>query len=360
MKAIQKIKDKIAAQHKTLERVTIDRDAAEAKIGGANAHLAALDDLKSQRRRALAEAVVAKKIANTTTVDAQIENTEQLHAAALAAAEAARDALGIYDESLRIATAELEGLEEQLRDTIRAEILAYHDAGLNKYLAAIAAMEEGVAEMVAADRAWGHASAALDHSPFPARGAQVLADIRATGVRVPHTASRLADPAVASEYTPDYPNYWFHPAWSDPRAQGFADQRTADLVDSLIAVGVECTAPVRREPPEKKIKVRILKGSIQAAPKIVRLAATDEIISSDSVIFNVGEDVLIDESLARRLQANRMVAIHGEDPLPSREPQSTDKQTVNASLPKERHVWKPGHHGEYAGHFHRIDMSSYE
>ncbi|WP_175656494.1 hypothetical protein [Burkholderia ambifaria] len=360
MKAIQKIKDKIAAQHKAIERVTADRNAAQASIDGANAHLAALDDLKAQRRRALAEAMVAKKTANTTAIDAQIANAEQQHATALAAADAARDSLEIYDEGLRLAEAELTCLEEQLGDAIGAEILAYHDAGLEKYLAAVAAMEEGVAAMVAAGRAWKHAGAALDHRPFPARGERVLTDLREVGVRVPHTASRLADPKIASEYTPDYPHHWFLPAWADPLTPRFAEQRTADLVESLIDAGVHCTAPARPEPEEKQVKVRIVKGSIQAEPKIVRSAATGKVISSEPVAFGEGDDVWIGESLARSLKANRMVAIHGEDSLPSAKPQSVGPQIVDASVPDERPAWRPVKRSEYAGNFHQLDMSSYE
>ncbi|KVG31990.1 hypothetical protein [Burkholderia diffusa] len=360
MKAIQKIQDKIAAQHKAIERVTSDRNAAQASIDGANAHLVTLDELKSQRRRVLAEAMVAKKTANTAAIDAQIENAEQQHATALAAADAARDALEIYDEGLRIAEEDLASLEEQLRDTIGAEILAYHDAGLEKYLAAVAAMEEGVAAMVAAGRAWKHAGVALDHQPFPARGERVLTDIRESGVRVPHTASRLADPKVAAEYTSDYPDHWFHPAWADPLTHGFAEQRTADLVDSLVDVGVECTAPARPGPEEKQVKVRIIKGSIQAEPKIVRSAVTGEVIRMEPVTFSDGDDVWIGESLARSLKANRMVVIHGEDVLPIPKPQSTGPQVVDASLPDERPAWRPDQPSKYAGNFHRLDMSSYE
>ena len=360
MKAIQKIKDKIAAQHKAIERVSADRNAAQASIDGANAHLAALDELKAQRRRTLAEAMVAKKTANTAAIDAQIANAEQQHTTALAAADAACDAIEIYDEGLRIAEAELVTLEEQLRDAIGAEILAYHDAGLEKYLTAIAAMEEGVAAMTAAGRAWKHAGEALDHQPFPARGERVLTDIRECGVRVPHTASRLADPKVAAEYTPDYPDHWFHPAWADPLTQGFAEQRTADLVDSLIEAGVDCTAPKRPEPEEKQVKVRIIKGTIQAEPKVVRSAKTGEVTIQQPVTFTEGDDVWIGESLARSLKANRMVAIHGEDSLPSPKPQSAGPQLVDASLPDERPAWRPDQPSEYAGHFHRLDMSSYE
>ncbi|WP_175887514.1 hypothetical protein [Burkholderia contaminans] len=366
MKAIQKIKDKIATQHKAIERVTADRNAAQASIDGANAHLAALDELKSQRRRVLAEAMVAKKTANTAAIDAQIANAEQQHATALAAADAARDALEIYDEGLRIAEAELASLEEQLRDAIGAEILTYHDAGLEKYLAAVAAMEEGVAAMVAAGRAWKHAGAALHHQPFPARGERVLADIRESGVRVPHTASRLADPKVAAEYTPDYPDHWFLPAWADPLAQGFAEQRTADLVDSLIEAGINCTVPKRREPEEKQVKVRIIKGTIQAEPKIVRSAKTGNVISSEDVIFSEGDDVWIGESLARSLNAKRMVLIHGESDIAPPRPKSaaTAPVTVDGSLPDEsrRNPTDIGFRErvEYSGTFHKLDLSSYE
>ncbi|AOJ87471.1 hypothetical protein WS87_12690 [Burkholderia sp. MSMB0856] len=364
MKAIQKIQDKIAAQHKAIERVTSDRNAAQASIDGANAHLVTLDELKSQRRRVLAEAMVAKKTANTAAIDAQIANAEQQHATALAAAGAARDALEIYDEGLRIAEAELASLEEQRREAIRVEILAYHDAGLEKYLAAVAAMEEGVAAMVAAGRAWKHAGAALDHQPFPARGERVLTDIRESGVRVPHTASRLADPKVAAEYTSDYPEHWYLPAWADPLTRGFAEQHIANLVDSLVDAGVDCTAPARPEPEEKQVKVRIIKGSIQAEPRIVRSAATGKVISSEPVTFSEGDDVWIGESLARSLKVNRMVAIHGEDSLPSSNPQSAGPEVVDASPPDDRPAWRPtwrqDQPSEYAGNFHRLDMSSYE
>jgi hypothetical protein len=363
VKEIQKVISKIDAQQKTIERVQADRDAAQATIHAADAHVATLDDLKAQRRRQLAEAMVAKKTPNTTTIDAQIENAERQHAAAQAAASTARDALAIYDEGVRIAEGELDSLRDQLRSAIAAEILAHHDEGVEKYTAAVAAMEEAVAGIVAANRAWVHASTALGNQPFPAHGERLLTQIREVGLRVPYTASRLADPRVAEEYTKDYQSFWHPPVWADPLTPNFALDRTADLVDSLIKAGVACEPIQRPAPPEREIKVRIKKGTINTGAKVLRSAETGKIISTESVSFEEGDDVWLAESDARRLKAQGMVLIHGEDemPPPKAQPDPNAPRVVDMSPPSDSHanVLRPGN-AEYAGHFHKMDLSAYE
>jgi hypothetical protein len=363
VKEIQKVISKIEAQQKTIERVQTDRDGALATIEGASAHVATLDELKAQRRRQFAEAMVAKKTPNTTAIDAQVENAEQQHKAAQAAAATARDALGIYDEGLRMAEGELDSLREQLRTAIGAEILARHDAGVERYTAAVASMEEAVAEIVAANRAWTQAAAALDGQPFPAHGERLLTEIREVGLRVPYTASRLADPRVAEEYTEDYQGFWHPPTWADPLTQDFALERTADLVDALIKAGVACSPIKRPEPPERQVKVRITKGTIHTAAKVMRSAETHQIISSESVYFEEGDDVWLAESDARRLKALRRVAIHGEDemPPPKAKQDPSAPRVVDMSPPSDNHanVLRPGN-AEYAGHFHKMDLSAYE
>ncbi|MFM0243293.1 hypothetical protein [Paraburkholderia phytofirmans] len=364
MKAIQKLLDRIEVQRKSIERLESDRAAAEAAIAGASEHIAPVNELKAQRRRLLAEAMIAKKIANTTAIDAQIANAEQLHTAAQTAATTARDALDILDEGVRIAEAGLVDLQGELRTTIGDEILAVHDAALEKYLSAVAMLKEGVTGMVAADRAWKHVARALDHRKFPGRGEKVLMDIRETGLRVPHTASRLADPKVAAEYTPDYPDYWFLPAWADPLTADFANEQTADLVDALAKAGIDC-GPLPRPPqPENMVTIRVKKGRIFGSPRITRSAETGEIISQEEVMFGPYEDVLIDEPTARKLRASDMVRIHGEEELPVR-PAEIDPNApvvIDVSPPKDRPSRQQNISvtGDYRGTFHSLDMSGYE
>jgi hypothetical protein len=362
VKAIQKLFGQIDAQKKSIDRLEADRSAARAAIEGASDHVASLSNLRGQRRRLLAEAMIAKKVANTTAVDAQILNAEQLHGAAQTAAATAHDALDIIEEGIRIAETELGELQGQLRDAIGAEIIAQHDAALEKYVAAVAMLEDGVVGMVAAERAWKNARGALDYRPFPRHGEKVLGEIRETGLRVPYTASRLADPKVAAEYTPDYLDYWFLPAWADPLTADFADQRTTEIIDALAKAGVDCGALKRAPVPEKTVKVRIKKGRIVAAPKITRSAATGEVVSEEKVEFGPDEDVWIEESIARRMKASRLVLIHGEDEIPTAQAETTGPMVIDASPPKESQdrILNMQARSEYRGTFHSLDMSGYE
>ncbi|WP_322008279.1 HlyD family secretion protein [Paraburkholderia tropica] len=359
MSNITKIKNKIADQHKAIERLTADRAAAQAAIDGADAHLETLEQLKAQRRTLRAEALIAKKTANTSAIDAQIANAEKQHEAAQTAAETSRDALDIYDEGLRIAEAELNSLSEQYRAAIAAEIMAQHDAGLAKYLAAVAAMEEGVAVMAGAEQAWRHARASLDHAAFPDRGSRVLEDLRSNGVRVPYTASRLADPKIAATYTPDYPDYWFHPAWADPLTEGLGVREAAALVDELRKLGVDCEEPARPVPAVSRIKVRIRKGTINADPEVIRSAKTGEVVDRREVSFGPGEDVLIDEPTARYLRERNMVLIHGEDEMPELTADAVSPKViapVPEDAPRTVELFAPR---DYQGNFHRLDMSGH-
>ncbi|MFL9893740.1 hypothetical protein [Paraburkholderia sp. RL17-381-BIF-C] len=361
MKAIQKLLDRIEVQRKSIDRLQSDRSAAQVAIDGAGDHVAAVTELKGQRRRLLAEAMIAKKPPNTTAIDAQISNAEQLDSAARAAAATAHDALDIIEEGIRIAEAELDNLRDQLRAAVGGEILASHDAALEKYVAAVAALEDCVAGMVAAERAWERV-AHVRHGQFPGRGAKVLEDLRETGLRVPYTASRLADPKVAAEYTDDYPNHWYLPAWADPRTTGFADDRCAQLIDNLIAAGVDCEPLRKPQPPEPQIMVRIIRGEIHGAPSVQRSPATGEVISQTPVVFRVGDDVALDESVARRMKASRLVLIHGEDEMPDPKAPTTGPVVIDASVPKEPEARQRNVSmvGDYRGTFHSLDMTGYE
>ncbi|WP_374625064.1 hypothetical protein [Pandoraea sp.] len=363
MKTIKKLQDQIEAQGKSVQRLAQDYETTQQVIDNANAHAAAVEELKKQRRRALAEALISKKTANTSTIDARISNEEALHESAQKSAATARDTLEVIAEGQRIAEVELEDLKTRLRDTICDEIVAQHDAARDRYVAAVVALEEAVAGMVAAERAWHCARPAIGAVDFPARGIQVLSDIREKGLRVPHTASRLADPKVASEYTPDYPNYWYLPTWADPKTEGFSDQQTCDFVKMLRTAGVECTDPLLARVAERQLKVRILRGTVSTGIKVLRDARTDTVISSKlAETFGPDEDIYLDESTARNLQAKRVVAVHGEDEMPEPKPGITSARVIDASAPPEdkRAGYRVGPvTREYAGNFFSLDMSSY-
>jgi hypothetical protein len=357
LKSIQKLLSQIEAQKKSIDRLHADHTAAQSTIENAGAHAATIADLKRERRRIMAEAMIAKKTANTASVDVEIANAEALHSAAHAAANTARDAIDIIAEGERIAQAGMDGLQEQLREAIAVEIVSHHDIAQQKYLAAVAALEEGVSGMVAAQRAWQYARTSLGNVPFPGHGEMVLDEIRTKGLRVPHTASRLADPIIASQYTPDYPNYWYLPAWADPLTQGFADDETRSIVASLRAAGIDCDLPRTAPPPEKQVKVRILRGTVQASDKVIRSAASGEIIKATSVSFGPGEDVLLDESMARKMRANRLVAIHGEDEMPSDDAGGPIR--IDASPPKESLNGR-GNEDLTGSYRYPLDLSAYE
>jgi hypothetical protein len=251
---------------------------------------------------------------------------------------------------------------------MRAEIVRIHDEAVAKYAAAVTQLDGFVADMVAAERAWKHVAVHLMNengsgSGFPRRGLRVLEDIRETGVRVPASASRLADPKVAAEYGESYERFWYLPRWADPQTLGFADQQVAAIVDGLRDAGIDADpfTPYAPPAPQPQLKVRVIRGVIQAAPKVQRDPETGRVISSEVVEFREGDDVMLDESEARVLQRGRLVAVHGEDPMPEPKPQGATVD-VDGSLPKDernRHAWTPEPRQEYAGHHHNMDLSAY-
>ncbi|MFM0136842.1 hypothetical protein [Caballeronia grimmiae] len=333
----------------------------------AGQHDEQLEALRAELRDIKAKAYIEGKPANTKSLDAKIETVAEQAKAAQEMADAARDANAIIERGIALQEAELESLSAQLRAAIRTEIIARHDEAAEKYAAAITELGAIVAQMTAAERAWRHVVVNImdtdgNGAQFPRRGLRVLEDIRDKGVRVPASASRLADPKIAAEYGDSYDRFWYLPKWADPRTLGFGDSHVADIVDGLRKAGVETHAFVGYVPPtpEPQLKVRVLRGVITGEPQVHRDPATDKVISADVVEWKVGDDVMLDESQARALQRARMVAIHGEDEMPMPRPAGGPVE-IDASLPKEerRHGWTPKPRGEYSGHHFPLDLSAY-
>ena len=97
---------------------------------------------------------------------------------------------------------------------------------------------------------------------------------------------------------------------------------------------------------------------------IVRNPATDEVISSEPVVFNRGEDAVIDESLARRLRATLprpWVLIHGEDEIPEPVDPTDDNRVELVDERKPRRISPHQSLQEgYRGNFHALDLGGYE
>jgi hypothetical protein len=344
-----------------------DLDSTRVTADGAAQFLPKLEELRLERRDIMAKALIGKKTPDTKTIDAKLQTVEAQAQAAQESAQAARDAISIIAHGIDLEQAELDGLHQQRRDAIRSVIIARHDEATAKYAEAVTQLGDLAAQMVAAERAWKHViTQVMDvdgRGEFPRRGLRVLEDIRETGVRVPASASRLADPKIAAEYGDSYERFWYLPKWADPQTLGFADQHVAEIVDGLRDAGIDADpfTPYAPPAPQPQLKVRVIRGVIQAAPKVQRDPETGRVISSEVVEFREGEDVMLDESEARVLQRGRLVAVHGEDPMPELKPQGATVD-VDGSLPKDernRHAWTPEPRQEYAGHHHKMDLSGY-
>lgn len=367
MKEIKRLNTAIAQKHETIARLNTDLANAGVQAVSGDQHDAQLEALHAELRDIRARAYVAGKPADTKTLDAKIATVAEQAKAAKELAAAARDANAIIERGIALEEAELDSLLEQVKTAIRDEIIARHDTAAERYAAAVTDLGKIVAELTGAERAWKHVSRMFmtetgGGMTFPRRGLRVLDDIREKGLKVPVSASRLVDPKVAAEYGEHYQNYWYVPAWAHPRTLGFGDAQAAEIIDGLVKAGVD-TTPFEQyvaPPPERKLKVRVKRGVVRGEPKVDRDPESDKVLASEEVEWALYDDFLICESEARRLQKAGIVAVHGEDELPTPRPPGV-QGTVNAALPekKDRHDWSPKPLGEYAGHYHKVDLSHY-
>ncbi|MDS0802832.1 hypothetical protein [Burkholderia cenocepacia] len=319
MKDIKSLSTKIDKNRETITRLQGEREQAEATIAAASNHDERLAELQAERQRLQATALVMKRKPDTAKIEAEIDQIETLRATAIAAADVSRAALPVYDDAIRIAETELAEFEADRKTAVIEHIMETHDAAQKRYLDAVAAMESAVVEMVGAELAYRslfniRADAV---NAFPGRGKQVLEDVRTTGVRVPWDHSRLKDPTVAQEYTEDYRSHWYLPAWAAREHKGFGDVCASQLVSDVKSAGYPCTTYVGHvEKVEKKVTVRVARGTIHIHGGRLISAATGAVISSKSITYSVGDDVEIDEPHARQLAATGSVVIHGEGKLP--------------------------------------------
>ncbi len=332
MKAISKLLGQIEAQRVSIDRLRSDYDAAEKARDSGTAHVAELEALKAQRRTLLAEALVAKKAANTATIDAKIANTEQQHTAAQLAAANAGDQLEIVREGIEIAETELSAMTEKLAETVASEMMSRYEQALEKYRETVDALGVNVAELVAINNAWNHVDRSIGLRDFPGYSQTILEGIRSTGVRVPYTGSRLADPAVAAGYTMDYKDFLYVPSWADAKTFGFADDQTSKLIDELKDAGVPCAEHIIKTPsrPARQLKVRVIRGSISVPGGVVRRPNTEEVVSCPLHNYVAGDDATLDETDARNLRSSGVVLIHGEDKMPEPAPPTSAPRRVEA------------------------------
>lgn len=315
MKDLKTLTSQIEKAQAAHQRAADERRQAIETIESEGRHDEVLTQLRVQRTEALGRALVLKRKADTTKIDADIQSLEQQRAVAIEAANVARAALPIYEAGIRIAQAEVSNLLAERRAAIEAHIMASHDAAQARYLQAVADMESAVAEMVGAEAAWHTAFGSEQPEAFPARGKQILDDIRTAGVKVPWDHSRMKDSSVRAEYTDDYRDHWYIPAWAAPENQGFGDACAARLVEDIRSAGVDCSGYVGYQKPAaaKTLRVRIIRGTISGPQSVMRSAATGAIISRKSVSYIAGDEAEIEESLARKLAAAGQVVICGEE-----------------------------------------------
>lgn len=365
MKAITKLLSQIEAQRASIDRLRSDYDSAQKARDSGTAHVAELEALKAQRRTLLAEALVAKKAANTATIDAKIANTEQQHTAAQAAAANASDQLEIVREGIEIAEAELSALTVKLAETVAAEMMSRYEQALEQYRETVDALGVNVAELVAINNAWNHIDNSIGLGNFPGYSQNILEGIRSTGVRVPYTGSRLVDPVVAAGYTDDYKNFLYVPSWADAKTFGFADDQTGKLIAEIKSAGVPCAEQFIKTPPApaKQLKVRVIHGSVSAAGPVIRRPNTEEVVSRPEHTYVVGDDFMVDESDARNLRSAGMVLIHGEDRMPEPAPPTSAPRRVDAFIDQGEVYMdqtETGSRGDsYVGFRSAIDLGAY-
>ena len=319
MKDIKSLSTKIDKARETITRLQAEREEAEATIAAATNHDEPLAERQAERQRLQATALVLKKKPDTSKIDTEIEQIEALRTAAIAAADASRAALPIYDDAIRITQTEIAEFEADRRTAVTEHIMETHDAAQKRYLDAVAAMESAVVEMVGADLAYRaifniRADAV---NVFPGRGKQVLEDVRATGVRVPWDHSRLKDPEIAAGYTDDYRDYWYPPAWAERELKGIGDDCASRLVSDVVSGGYPCNAYVGHvEKVQKTVKVRIVRGTFPTTVSRKLSPVSGAIMSSETHTYMPGDDIELEETYARQLVDARMVVIHGEGELP--------------------------------------------
>ncbi|SAL16913.1 hypothetical protein AWB71_00678 [Caballeronia peredens] len=368
MKAIQKVVSQITAKEATLERLRAELESTRAAANGADQFAPKLEELRLERRDILARALIAKKAPNTATLDAQLQSVEAQHALAQESAQAARDAIDIIANAIEIEETDLEKLRGDLKSAITTELVDRHNAAQERYAKIVDELEESAAEMAACGRAFDHIRYLLRDETglmpsFPAHGLKVLDELRNKGLRVPHGHSMLADPRVAEEYMPSYVDHWFAPKWLDERNLGFADKHVAKIVDEINKAGVHTYGftPYQAPEEEPQVRVRLVKFTIQGAPRITRDPETGKVAWSEPVVFGDGDDCWISESLARKLRSQFKVLIHGEDRMPVLQPANAPA-VVEAIHPDKPRRMTPGSsdpRAGYSGTFHSMDLSAY-
>ncbi|WP_257811675.1 hypothetical protein [Burkholderia glumae] len=316
---LKPLSTKIDKNAETITRLQAEREQAEATAASACNYDEAIAERYAERQRVMATALVLKRKPDTAKIDAEIEQLEALRATAAAAANIARDALPIYDNAIEIAQSEIVTLQAERKQAVIDHIMETHDAAQKRYLDAVAAMESAVVEMVGAELAYRAIFKIRPEAEnaFPGRGQQILEDIRKAGVRVPWDHSRLKDPAIAEEYTGDYREHWYLPAWAAYEHKGIGDTCATQLVSDAIAGGFPCAPYVgQASKPPKMVKVRIVSGTIPLIKRRLISAKTGAIISNESINYGPGDDIELEEPHARQMAADRRVVIHGEGVMP--------------------------------------------
>lgn len=316
MKKVSQLSKAIGDQRAIVKQLQANRAAKQKTIDALLTRTGVSDGLRSQIQRLKAQGLADGRSVDTSTLEAQLATAEDERTAAVAQARDLETEIATIDEGLALATSALAELEAKGAAALTEELLAVHDSHQQRYLEAIEALRESVIGMAAAERAWRLALPNTAGVKFPGRGAQVLTDVRENGIRVPATASRLRDPAVAANYANGWQRGWFLPEWADPQTFGIGDEETAALVALIKKTGFICSEfkPAVAAPVEKMVMVRVARGVIQmSAPK---LTADGVALATQATNYGPGEDVEIDERSATHLHRAGQVVIHGRGELP--------------------------------------------
>ncbi|KHK58132.1 hypothetical protein PI86_10995 [Burkholderia sp. A9] len=362
MKKLTAVCKKITTQRENIRQLESSREAECDAVDRVKTHTGIVENLKANIRSVKAEALVVGKQADTTGLDQQLVNAEDQRVNAVAAAQTSIEATAVIDAGIELARAALTDLEEEAKQLVADAIMETHDDAQRRYLEIIDQMAECVQTMAGAHQAWILMLGNDPKWPFPGRGAQVREDVLTHGLRVPVEYSRLNDPTVAEEYTADYRDLWYPPAWADKPARSLGEATAEELVSAVRGAGFECVefklepAPV----PEKQVAVRVLRGTIPVT-KHLKHPATGEIVSSTSKSYGPGSEIEIAESSARHLRSTGFVSIVGEDDEPG--PSDSDpKQSDSARIPHlpEQFDLVQSRHDSYSGAFHALDTRAYE
>lgn len=152
MKEIKTLSKRINEQLAEIERINGKADEAERVAESATHAVATLTDLRQQRARELAAAVVEKRAPDTANIEVRIADAESVVERAHVQADEARTMGEAFRARLAELQCDLELLQSQRRGVAIAEMERLRSDAIDEYVAAVEALGPIVARIKAADR----------------------------------------------------------------------------------------------------------------------------------------------------------------------------------------------------------------